>query len=67
MTGGVSPGLACSISATVPATAGAAMDVPLNCISRVVFDAVKPPISRVGYRAISVFAGDPLFDSAPNT
>ena len=30
--GGVSPGLACSINATVPATAGAAIEVPLSII-----------------------------------
>jgi hypothetical protein len=32
MSGGVSPGLACSMSAAVPATAGAAIDVPLSII-----------------------------------
>ena len=32
MSGGVRPGLACSISATVPATAGAAIEVPLSII-----------------------------------
>ena len=32
ISGGVSPGLACSINATVPATAGAAIDVPLMII-----------------------------------
>ena len=31
--GGVSPGLACSISATAPETAGAATEVPLSIIS----------------------------------
>ena len=32
ISGGVRPGLACSISATVPATAGAATEVPLSII-----------------------------------
>ena len=32
MSGGVSPGLACSSSAAAPATAGAAIDVPLSSI-----------------------------------
>ena len=32
ISGGVSPGLACSISATVPAKAGAATEVPLSII-----------------------------------
>ena len=30
--GGVRPGFCCSIKATVPATAGAATEVPLSCI-----------------------------------
>ena len=33
ISGGVRPGLACSISATVPATAGAAIEVPLKLSS----------------------------------
>ena len=33
ISGGVSPGLACNISATVPATAGAAIEVPLMVMS----------------------------------
>jgi hypothetical protein len=32
--GGVSPGLACSSTAAAPATAGAATEVPLSCITR---------------------------------
>src|SRR4030095_12631075 len=35
MSGGVRPGLACSISATVPVTTGAAIEVPLKRMSRV--------------------------------
>jgi len=32
MSGGVSPGFACSISATAPETTGAAIEVPLSTI-----------------------------------
>ena len=42
ISGGVSPGLTCNISATVPATAGAAMEVPLIIICVSVEDRLDP-------------------------
>ena len=43
ISGGVSPGLACSISATAPATAGAEIDVPLRFISATLPFWLVPP------------------------
>ncbi len=40
MSGGVSPGLTCSISATAPVTTGAEIDVPLSSINPLVLVAV---------------------------
>ena len=51
ISGGVRPGLACSISATVPATAGAATEVPLSsiCVSARLAVTAKGSTSAVLY------------------
>jgi hypothetical protein len=57
--------LACSISATAPLTAGAAIEVPLSCIRRPLRSGVKPVISSHGYDETILFAGVPPLASAP--
>ena len=50
MSGGVRPGFACSINAAAPATAGAAIDVPLSCIC------VSPQVAVMPSGVTSVLA-----------
>jgi hypothetical protein len=64
--GGVRPGLACSISATVPATAGAAIEVPLIIISvsQVVLARAGGRDQRCGFSVASVFQVALLLEAA---
>ena len=67
--GGVRPGLACSISATAPVTAGAATEVPDRYLSAWLIDCLVPPspLTRLGLFAAKASKVSLTVAAAPNS